>query len=388
MVNSSWGDQARGGNRFVAFDGKTGQVVWWAEAGRPDQGHLLLEPGRRGHQRPAAARHRRRRTAALHAFKVRTGERVWSYQLQRRRRSTRRPVVDGNLVYCAHGEENPEGGPHRPGRLRGRLARSTPRRSQPKLVWEYSGSTRQRNRFGRFGSPPGPGRRPAVRPGRRRRAVLLRRQDRRSCSGSTSTAREVRGAPLVADGKLYVFDVKAKLLILKLDGRTKSSRTRPTTFEYRSKSPGRRLVRDERHPDRGQRPASTSPPATRCTASATPEAKAECGQVQAAGRPRRRSTRTPRRWRSASSPPTCDAKPGEKVAFKAVVPGRQRPRAAGAKPTSTAWSGPAAAAARPRPAPQPPALNGKVEATAAAPRWPSATQPSQQGYVDVEGRRR
>ena len=29
MPNASWGDQARGLNRFVAFDGKTGQVVWY-----------------------------------------------------------------------------------------------------------------------------------------------------------------------------------------------------------------------------------------------------------------------------------------------------------------------------------------------------------------------
>ena len=33
MVNASWGDQARGGNRFVAFDKRTGKVVWWASTG-------------------------------------------------------------------------------------------------------------------------------------------------------------------------------------------------------------------------------------------------------------------------------------------------------------------------------------------------------------------
>ena len=30
LVNASWGDQARGQNRFVAFDKKTGNVVWWS----------------------------------------------------------------------------------------------------------------------------------------------------------------------------------------------------------------------------------------------------------------------------------------------------------------------------------------------------------------------
>src|SRR5262249_23175643 len=30
LINGSWGDQARTGNRFVACDGATGQVVWWS----------------------------------------------------------------------------------------------------------------------------------------------------------------------------------------------------------------------------------------------------------------------------------------------------------------------------------------------------------------------
>src|SRR5262249_1662925 len=29
MLNASWGEQAAGGNRFVAFNKKTGEVVWW-----------------------------------------------------------------------------------------------------------------------------------------------------------------------------------------------------------------------------------------------------------------------------------------------------------------------------------------------------------------------
>src|SRR5262249_23539669 len=33
MINASWGDQARGGNRFVAFDKKTGDIVWWTTTG-------------------------------------------------------------------------------------------------------------------------------------------------------------------------------------------------------------------------------------------------------------------------------------------------------------------------------------------------------------------
>jgi outer membrane protein assembly factor BamB len=31
MVNSSWGEQGKGANRFVAFNKLTGEVVWWSE---------------------------------------------------------------------------------------------------------------------------------------------------------------------------------------------------------------------------------------------------------------------------------------------------------------------------------------------------------------------
>src|SRR5712692_469737 len=31
MPNASWGEQARGANRFLAFDKRTGQVVWWSQ---------------------------------------------------------------------------------------------------------------------------------------------------------------------------------------------------------------------------------------------------------------------------------------------------------------------------------------------------------------------
>src|SRR5262245_2383213 len=33
MINASWGEQTIGGTRFVAFDKKNGQVVWWGSGG-------------------------------------------------------------------------------------------------------------------------------------------------------------------------------------------------------------------------------------------------------------------------------------------------------------------------------------------------------------------
>ena len=44
----------------------------------------------------------------VHAFKVRTGEKMWSYFFGTAAVNCA-PVVDGNLVFIGHGEETPEG---------------------------------------------------------------------------------------------------------------------------------------------------------------------------------------------------------------------------------------------------------------------------------------
>ena len=95
MINGSWGEQAIGGNRFVAFDKKTGDVVWWGGTGirvndtysstpvvAVINGERLLISGG---------------VAGVHAFKVRTGEKVWSYEICDEAVNFS-PVVDGNLV--------------------------------------------------------------------------------------------------------------------------------------------------------------------------------------------------------------------------------------------------------------------------------------------------
>src|SRR5207302_1674680 len=52
-------------------------------------------------------------------------------------------------------------------------------------------------------------------------------------------ATEVRGAPLVADGKLYIFDVKAKMVVLTLKGNERPDEN--DTFEHRFPGPGGQL---------------------------------------------------------------------------------------------------------------------------------------------------
>lgn len=209
MVSTGWGDQARGAIRFVAFDGATGQVVWWAETPYPIKGTYYSNP-------VVAVVNGQRQLitgggdGAVHGFKLRTGERLWSYPFSAGVVNPS-PVVDGNLVYISHGEENPEGG------AIGRVicldaSQVDPKTLQPKLVWE---NKKLAKRFGLSS--------PALADGRlympddaselhcfdAKTGKVLWRQK----YGTVS-----RGAPLIADGKLYVFDVNAKMAIFGLNG--------------------------------------------------------------------------------------------------------------------------------------------------------------------------
>lgn len=206
VVNSSWGDQARGANRFIAFDGKTGNVVWIAEPSLVNKGTYQSHPviAVIGGQRLLIAGGA---NGALNAMKVRTGELVWSYTFSAGAVNPA-PVVDGNFVYGAHGEENPEGGPI------GRVVcvdASKIKGGKPEKVWEY----RRSNRFGLS--------HPAIADGRlyvpddSAELFCFNAKDGKLLwkykYGTVS-----RGAPLINGNKLYIFDVNAKLAVLTLNG--------------------------------------------------------------------------------------------------------------------------------------------------------------------------
>jgi outer membrane protein assembly factor BamB len=222
IVNSSWGPHARGGNRYVAFDAKSGDVSWWQEVSSPTRPilgtyysnpvisvingqRLLITGGADG---------------AVHAMKVRTGELVWSYPFAKGVVNAS-PVLDGNLVYISHGEENLGGGPL------GKAicldaSKVDAKTKMPKLVWETkriklaSGGTRQGVRFGLAS--------PALADGLLYLpddAGELYAFDAKTGEGQWSAKYGTvsRGAPLVVDGKLYIFDVNAKLGVFKLNGK-------------------------------------------------------------------------------------------------------------------------------------------------------------------------
>jgi outer membrane protein assembly factor BamB len=225
MVNSSWGDMARSASRFVAFDGKTGQVVWLHDPGYPIKDtyysnpviavingqRLLISGGSDGY---------------LHALKVRTGERVWSYRFCAAAVNGS-PIVDGNLVYCSHGDENPEPGAY------GRIVcvdagQIDPKTKEPKLVWDFTGV-----RFGlgsmaladgRLYAPADTG------------ALYCFNAKTGKRLWQFPYAREVRGSPLVADGKLYIMDVQQRFWILKLNGDRAPDELE--SFDYRIRESG------------------------------------------------------------------------------------------------------------------------------------------------------
>lgn len=221
-VTSSWGDQARGGVRYYAFDGKNGNVVWIANTGLPPKSTYQSNPvvavinGQRLLITGAG-------DGALHAFKVRTGEKVWSYVFSAGAVNPS-PVVDGNLVYCAHGEENLD--TNQIGRaICVDASQIDSKTKQPKLVWEYN----QSRRFGLSS--------PAVADG-----VLYVPEDTGELYAfNAKTGKvlwklrygtEVRGAPLVADKKVYIFDVKGRFSIIPLNDDPKKAPDAADVFVY------------------------------------------------------------------------------------------------------------------------------------------------------------
>ena len=218
IVNGSWGDQARGANRFVAMDGKTGEVVWWSS---PSEELKLAFKGTY-YSNPVIAVINGQRLfisgaadGAVHALKVRTGERVWSYVIGAKVVNPSPVVSAEGKVYVAHGDENVQGG--QIGRVMC-LDATKIKAKQPEVVWDtykrkfpVAGNNLLSKRFGLAS--------PALAEG-----MLFVPDDGGEMHVFDAKDGELlwrwkyggvsRGAPLVADGKLYIFDVGAKLAVL------------------------------------------------------------------------------------------------------------------------------------------------------------------------------
>jgi outer membrane protein assembly factor BamB len=205
MINASWGEQAVGGNRFVAFDKKTGDVVWWAWTGwrvsdtysstpvvAVVNGERLLISGGYG---------------GVFAFKVRTGETAWEYRLCDGAVNGD-PVVDGNLVYIGHGEENKGSG------TQGNvvcLDASEIKDGKPKQVWESPGIK------AKFASPALAGGRLYI-PSDAGELFCLDAKTGDEKWTYQFGGDNTKGSPLIGDGKIYLGEVGGSFHILKDKG--------------------------------------------------------------------------------------------------------------------------------------------------------------------------
>jgi len=201
MLNASWGENAIGRQRFVAFNKKTGAVAWWASTGfQPKDTYysvpivtvirgerLLISGGGDG---------------GVHAFKVRTGEKVWSYIFGTGAVNCS-PVADGDLIYIGHGEENE-------GNTQGRVIcvdGGKVENGKPKLVWQVDGIKVK------FASP-------ILDKGRLYVCdevgglYCLDGKDGKEI-WTYNYGRNTKGSPVLADGKIYIPEADSKFHILK-----------------------------------------------------------------------------------------------------------------------------------------------------------------------------
>jgi outer membrane protein assembly factor BamB len=221
MLNGAWGELAIGGNRWVAFNKRTGDVVWWGSTGirvsdtyasspvvAVINGERLLISGG---------------FAGVYAFKIRTGELAWGYEICHEAVNLT-PVVDGTLVYIGHGEENPDG-------TQGSvvcLDASQVKDGKPKLVWRVDGIK------AKFASP-------VVHDGR---VYVCNDVGQLTCLDAKTGdekwtydyGRETKGSPVMADGKIYIAEANSNLYVLK-PGDTDCTEVSRLTFESSGAAP-------------------------------------------------------------------------------------------------------------------------------------------------------
>jgi outer membrane protein assembly factor BamB len=202
MLNSSWGDQGKGGCRFVAFNKHNGNIVWWSEPG--------TQPKDTYYSVPVCATINGERLVisggadgAVHAMKVNTGEHVWSYYFGTTAVNCS-PVVSGNHVYIGQGEENPDNN------VQGRVIcvdASQVENKQPKLVWQRDGIK------ARYASPVLHESRLYV-PDDIGKLYCLDAKTGKQL-WKYNYGRNTRGSPTMGDGMIYIGEVNSTFHILK-----------------------------------------------------------------------------------------------------------------------------------------------------------------------------
>ncbi len=200
LMNSIWGELAMGGARWVAFDKKTGDVVWWSQTKYRARDTYYSVPvvkvinGERVLVSGAG-------DGAVSAMRVRTGEMLWTFKMCNWSVNCS-PVVDGNLVYIGHGEQNNDG-------TSGQvfcLDASKVEKGEPKVVWKVNGIK------AKFTSP-------ILHEG----LLYITNDGGELYCLDAKTGKEVwtfnygtdsKGSPLWADGKIYIGEFDGRFHIL------------------------------------------------------------------------------------------------------------------------------------------------------------------------------
>ncbi|MBY0527962.1 MAG: PQQ-binding-like beta-propeller repeat protein [Gemmataceae bacterium] len=205
MINGSWGDQARGGNRFVAFDKKTGKVVWWSDPAGPIKGTYSSSPviavinGQRLFITGSG-------DGSVLALKPLTGEKVWSYPFGNVAIDPSPVVGPDGKVYITHGEESE--GTSTQGRIICVDATKI-KDGKPTEVWKLDGTKAA------YSSPLLHDGRLYVCSTEARLLCLDAQTGKPLWKRPFAYGRLSRGSPVWADGKIYVADVNAHFHILK-----------------------------------------------------------------------------------------------------------------------------------------------------------------------------
>lgn len=99
-----WGDMAKPADRYIAFDKRNGQPVWF-EGTRPLPYDTTYSSPVLGVVNGMDVLITGSGDGGVHAFQPQTGKRVWTYNVSRRGINTT-PVIAGDMVICGHSEEN------------------------------------------------------------------------------------------------------------------------------------------------------------------------------------------------------------------------------------------------------------------------------------------
>ena len=202
-VNSGWGNQARGAQRFFAFDKSTGETLWVSSPGGPpfdttysppigvdvNGTRLLIAGGGDG---------------AVHALKPQTGEPVWKYAFSKRGINSG-TVLKGTTAIVSHGEENLASSEM--GFIAAIDAAATGQIEQDQVKWQKFGF------LGGYSSPVIDGDRVYQVDNAANLVAFDISTGNRLWSLNLGTIQ--RSSPVLADGKLYVGTVNGKFYIVR-----------------------------------------------------------------------------------------------------------------------------------------------------------------------------